>query len=179
MPSLSVHVQAGGCQLFIKHSEHGSAPDPFPASCCSPWPRPLFGSAILHPCRGMHGTLLFPSSARMSIHHCCCPSMLYICAQDCSVLKAGKSVLNVIHDDFALTSMWIRAIILVVDTQNLAVVRQASCVMQERPVTKEVVTYVQERRPVAKQVRLLQAIFILLASLMSLASLRLAACQGG
>ena len=27
--------------------------------------------------------------------------------------------------------------------------------VQERPVTKEVVTYVQERRPVAKQVRLL------------------------
>ena len=29
--------------------------------------------------------------------------------------------------------------------------------VQERPVTKEVVTYVQERRPVAKQVRLLLA----------------------
>ena len=38
---------ADECQLFFL-SQHGAAP--VPAPCRSPWPRPLFGSAVLHPC---------------------------------------------------------------------------------------------------------------------------------
>lgn len=72
----------------------------------------------------------FPLQHTCQSQHCYCPSML--CVQHCSVnayvLTAGKRMLIVTHDDHALLSMWIRASNLVVDTRNLAVVRQASCV---------------------------------------------------